>query len=75
MASVEVSGCCGAPVDVSAADEGTCCWMCRECGKPCDARPASMRQPCGFALDDDETELQRVRMRPVTEAEEAGNDW
>jgi hypothetical protein len=34
-----------------------------------------MRQPSGFALDDDETELQRVRMRPVTEAEDAGNDW
>lgn len=49
MASVEVSDCCGALVDVSAADEGTGCWMCRECGKPCDARRPSRSQLRRFA--------------------------
>ena len=38
-------------------------------------RPASMLQPVTIALDDDESELTRVPMRPVTEAEEAENVW
>ena len=30
------SKCCGRPVEVSEADEGTCCYICLACGKPCD---------------------------------------
>lgn len=40
-----------------------------------DARPASMLRPVEFSLDDDEPVLQRMRVRPVTEAEEAEDVW
>jgi len=40
-----------------------------------DSRPASMLQPTELAGDDDETELRRVPMRPVTEAGEAADAW
>ena len=32
----EVSNCCKAPIEVSTADEGTSCYICTKCGKPCD---------------------------------------
>jgi hypothetical protein len=37
-----------------------------------ETRPASMLQPVTFSLSD-ESELERVPMRPVTEAEEAAD--
>lgn len=30
------SNCCGAPVNVSEGDEGTNCYICSRCDKPCD---------------------------------------
>jgi len=30
------SDCCGAKLGVSTADEGTSCWICSACGRPCD---------------------------------------
>ncbi len=32
----ELSTCCNAPVKVSTADEGTSCYVCTRCQKPCD---------------------------------------
>lgn len=32
----ELSNCCNAPVKVDTADEGTSCYMCAACRKPCD---------------------------------------
>lgn len=32
----EVSKCCHAKAYVDTADEGTSCYMCEKCGKPCD---------------------------------------
>lgn len=31
------SSCCGAPLTVSTADEGTSCYICTQCDRPCDA--------------------------------------
>lgn len=31
------SNCCGAPLEVSTADEGTSCYICSRCDNPCDA--------------------------------------
>lgn len=32
----QISNCCKEPVTVNTADEGTSCFMCTACGKPCD---------------------------------------
>lgn len=33
-----LSKCCGAKMDVDCGDEGTCCYICDHCGKPCDGK-------------------------------------
>lgn len=33
------SDCCGAAMKTSYGDEGTGCWLCANCGKPCDPTP------------------------------------
>ena len=76
-AQAPVSDCCGAPVTVT-GKVTSMYYVCRACGQPCDEgerRPASMLRQIDFALDDDEADLKRVPMCPVTEAEEAGNVW
>ena len=47
----------------------------QEAGQPPDPRPASMLRPVEFSLDDDEPELRRVPVRPISEAEEAEDVW
>lgn len=32
----ELSNCCNTPVKVDCGGEGTCCWICTTCNKPCD---------------------------------------
>ena len=32
----EVSDCCHEELLTDCADEGTCCYICKKCGKPCD---------------------------------------
>jgi hypothetical protein len=39
--SPERSSCCGAQVRVDSGDEGTSCYVCEGCGKPCDVRRGS----------------------------------
>jgi hypothetical protein len=39
--SPEHSSCCGVGVRVDSGDEGTSCYVCERCGKPCDARRGS----------------------------------
>jgi len=34
----ELSDCCGAEAFVYEADEGTCCYICKKCNKPCDIK-------------------------------------
>ena len=40
-----VSDCCRAALTVSAAGEGTCCYMCGSCERPCDATPERAAGP------------------------------
>lgn len=40
-----LSNCCKAKAIVSVADEGTACYMCTKCDKPCDSIPFSVPTP------------------------------
>ncbi len=35
LTKTEKSNCCNAPVTTNCADEGTCCFICTKCDKPC----------------------------------------
>ena len=45
-----VSACCRAALTVSAAGEGTCCYMCGSCERPCDGRPERAAGPSAPAV-------------------------
>jgi hypothetical protein len=36
-----LSSCCKAPVTTSTADEGTSCYICTKCNRPCDTTPTN----------------------------------
>lgn len=71
MTETRVSDCCGAGLTV--AGRTTRYYVCQQCGKPCDARPASMLRPVTFSTGDEPA--RRARFREISDEEEAEDVW
>ena len=58
------SSCCSAELKVSYGSEGTGCYLCAKCGKPCDAKEEKMsKRSESIVYDRDRLEAENAQLK------------
>lgn len=71
----EISSCCKAPVKTSIADEGTGCYICSKCGKPCDLYFPEKISAKEYQKMAASGKTEKKKITPETAEKNAIKDW